>query len=221
MIDPTQSLRSLLVCMLLIVPGWCGAAAPGTTRAMLVMGDSLSAGYGIGLAASWPALLDQRLRTQGYPYHVVNASISGETTAGGARRLQALLDEHDPAIVVIALGANDGLRAIDVGEVRGNLERMITAAREAGAVPVLVKVRVPPNYGPQYTAAFEEVYDRLGDDDAMVYAPFMLERFATSRSAFQSDGLHPTAAVQPRILDTLWPALEQAMTAAAARVPPA
>lgn len=192
--------------------GWCSlAAAAGGTGPVLVLGDSLSAGYGISRAASWPSLLEQRLAAEGYRHSVVNASISGETTSGGARRIAALLDAHAPTLVIIALGANDGLRGIDVSETRRHLETIIRLVTAAGADAVLTKVRIPPNYGPRYTAAFEGMYDELGADASVIYAPFMLERFALDRAAFQRDGLHPTAAAQPDILDTLWPSIEAAL----------
>lgn len=187
------------------------AAAP---RALLILGDSLSAGYGIDVSASWPALLSARLVSEGYPYRVVNASISGETTAGGARRIGALLEAHHPAVVVVALGANDGLRGIDPQVTRGNLEQILGAIAAADAVAVLVQVRVPPNYGPQYTSAFEGLYPELAKAPGRVPGTFLLEGFADDPKAFQADGLHPLADRQPRILENLWPALTAAMAAA-------
>jgi len=185
-----------------------------------VLGDSLSAGYGIERAEGWPSLLAERLQQEGYPHRVVNASISGETTAGGVRRLPPLLDEHQPAVVVIALGANDGLRGLAVDEVARNLTQMLAASKAGGAVPVLLRVRIPPNYGPQYSARFEQLFDAAAGTHEVVSAPFMLERFALERAAFQADGLHPTAAVQPQILDTLWPAIAQALAQALAHPAP-
>ena len=178
------------------------------------MGDSLSAGYGIDSAAAWPRLLAAKLSDEGYRQSVVNASISGETSSGGARRLPALLREHDPAVVVVALGSNDGLRGMDVAETRRKLGAMVAAARGAGARVVLVRMRIPPNYGPRYTAAFEGVYDDVAQAEDVILAPFMLERFATDWQAFQDDGLHPTAAAQVDILATLWPSIRAALDAA-------
>ena len=194
-----------------------GLVLAGVADVMLVLGDSLSAGYGIRMEASWPALLAAKLETQGYRYQVVNASISGETTAGGAQRLPSLLATHHPRVVVIALGANDGLRGIAPDEVAANLTVMLTRVRAIGAVAVLLRVRIPPNYGPHYVSRFEAVYNaaaetvQAGETDGVILAPFMLERFATDRRAFQSDGLHPVAAVQGDILDTLWPTLTSAI----------
>ncbi|MEQ8497062.1 MAG: arylesterase [Gammaproteobacteria bacterium] len=187
------------------------ATAPGP---VLVMGDSLSAGYGIDADAAWPRLLEARLREEGYRHSVINASISGETSAGGARRLPALLDEHTPALVIVALGANDGLRGFDVAEMRRNLAAMLHGARDAGAGVVLVRMRIPPNYGPRYTAAFESVFEDVAAASDTVLAPFMLERFAANREAFQRDGLHPVAAVQDDIVATLWPSIHAALEAA-------
>ncbi len=177
----------------------------------MVLGDSLSAGYGIALADAWPSLLNARLAQEGYPYRVVNASISGETSAGGARRIAALLADHKPRIVMIALGANDGLRGFKPAEVRKNLQTIVTAVLAAHAVPVLLQVRVPPNYGPQYAASFETVYGEFFARDDVIPGPFLLDGFAADPSTFQADGLHPLAAMQPRIVTTLWPAVASAM----------
>ncbi|MGE0484346.1 MAG: arylesterase [Gammaproteobacteria bacterium] len=193
---------------MLVSASWAAIAADAP---VLVLGDSLSAGYGISREAAWPQLLGQRMREEGYRQSVVNASISGETTAGGARRLPELLATHRPAVVVIALGANDGLRGFGVGELERNLADMIARSRAAGAAVVLVKVRIPPNYGPRYTEAFEGVYDALSAGGEVVAAPFLLERFATRNDAFQADGLHPVAAVQGDIVATVWPAIETAL----------
>lgn len=192
--------------------GFVGACSASDDASVLILGDSLSAGYGIDLEQSWPSLLQQRLQGEGYGYRVVNASISGETTSGGARRIAALLAQHAPGVVVVALGANDGLRGIRPAEIEKNLARIVNAVKATGATPVLLRVRIPPNYGPGYTDAFESVFDRIADDDDVVYGPFMLERFAANRAAFQNDGLHPTAASQPLILETLWPSISGALS---------
>jgi len=186
---------------------------------LLILGDSLSAGYGMALANSWPALLEPKLRAAGYPHPVVNASISGETTAGGARRIGDLLAQHRPAAVVIALGANDGLRGIAPEEIARNLHSMIDAARANDAVVVVLQVRIPPNYGPAYSERFEQVFIDAATTAEVVLGPFLLDSFATDQGAFQSDGLHPTAAVQPRIVDTVWPVIERALSMAAAESP--
>jgi acyl-CoA thioesterase-1 len=174
---------------------------------VLVFGDSLSAGYGIGLEQSWPALLAKRLEAEKLPYAVANASISGETTAGGRSRFAAALDRFKPAIVVIELGANDGLRGLPVAEMRANLLAMIHAAQQRRARVLLVGIRLPPNYGPDYTARFENAYREAAQRTKVALLPFLLDPIAQDISAFQADGLHPVAAAQPKILDHVWKAL--------------
>lgn len=192
--------------MLWLLSGSVGAqAAPKT---LLVYGDSLSAGYGLARETGWVDLLAQRIKQNGYPWRVVNASISGETTAGGATRLPAVLRQHRPTIVVIELGGNDGLRGLPVDAMRANLDRMIQAAKRAGAQPVLVGMRLPPNYGTQYTTKFHDSYRALAQRHDIVLIPFLLERVAARADFFQLDMIHPTAQAQPLILDEVWPYLE-------------
>jgi acyl-CoA thioesterase-1 len=183
------------------------AWAHGAPR-ILVLGDSLSAAYGLPREAGWVALLQSRLREEKFPHEVINASISGETTAGGRTRLPALLSTHKPAIVILALGANDGLRGLPLDETRANLEAMITAARRAGARVLLVGMRLPPNYGPAYGEPFFALFGELARRHRVAYCPFLLEAIAGRRDYFQADGLHPTAAAQPLILDTVWRSLK-------------
>jgi acyl-CoA thioesterase-1 len=183
------------------------AAAAGNT--VLVLGDSLSAGFGIEREQSWPSLLEQRLQTRQPPFAVVNISISGETTAGGLSRLPEALRRFKPTLVVIALGANDGLRGLPLAPMRTNLAAMIRADRRAGARTLLVGMRLPPNYGPDYVRQFAQTYADLAKAAQVPLVPFLLEGFADRRNAFQADGLHPTAAYQQAILDNVWPALEQ------------
>lgn len=175
---------------------------------ILVWGDSLSAGYGIEQSASWPSLLAQRLSREGYRQEVVNASISGETTAGGVARLPEALARYKPAIVVIELGANDGLRGQPLNLMQQNLDRMITAAKAAGAKVLLLGMRLPPNFGPSYTQKFQNSFSELASTHKTALVPFFLERVATRPELFQADTIHPTAAAQPIILDTVWPALK-------------
>ena len=196
---------AIFAAIFVVVVIWSRAAAEESV--LLIVGDSLSAGYGIDVKRSWPHLLQARLQERGYRQTVVNASISGETTAGGVRRIGALLDEHKPAWVVIALGANDGLRGFDITQTRQNLETMIGSVVEAGASPALVQVRIPPNYGPRYTQSFEAMFEQIGSREEVTYAPFLLREFALDPNAFQADGLHPTVTVQPLIVDTLWPSI--------------
>ncbi len=175
---------------------------------ILVVGDSLSAGYGLGQGQSWPALLQKRLVEQRLDYSVVNASISGDTTAGGASRIGAALDRAKPSIVVIALGGNDGLRGLPVATLRANLGAMLQAAQARKARIVLAGMKLPPNYGPDYTRAFEQSYAELARTHRAALVPFLLEGVAERRELFLSDNIHPTAAAQPIILDNVWKVLK-------------
>ncbi|WP_374602486.1 arylesterase [Arenimonas sp.] len=176
-------------------------------RTVLVMGDSLSAAYGLAPEQGWVALLADRLRRESPGWKVANASISGETTAGGASRIAGELQRHQPDVVVIELGANDGLRGLDLAQTRANLERMVTAAKDAGAKVLLLGMRIPPNYGPDYTRGFERNYTTLAEEHDVALLPFLLEPIAMDRDAFQPDNLHPVADAQPRLRDHVWPAL--------------
>lgn len=183
----------------------------GTAHAaekILVFGDSLSAGYGMAREQSWPALLQTRLIRAGYAYEVFNASISGETTAGGVSRLPVLLQQQRPRIVILALGANDGLRGLPVAQMRANLVAMTRQAKSAGARLLLVGMRLPPNYGPDYTRSFDATFATIAREEKIAWLPFLLEPIALDDHAFQADRLHPTAAAQPKILDHVWQALE-------------
>lgn len=175
---------------------------------MLVLGDSLSAAYGINPDDGWVALLAARLAREGHAHQVVNASISGETTSGGLRRLPALLEAHHPAAVIIELGANDGLRGIDLREIRHNLEALLRLVTDSGARPFVVRMEVPPNYGPEYTQGFKAIYDTLSESSPeLVLVPFFLMDVILEPGLMQADGLHPTAEAQPRLLATVWPRL--------------
>lgn len=174
---------------------------------ILVMGDSLSAGYGIEQAQAWPTLLDQKLKSEGYRYEVVNASISGETTAGGRSRINAALDRARPSVVIIELGANDGLRGLSLKAMRDNLDAMIRASQDAGARIVLVGMQMPPNFGQAYTQKFRDTFAELSRQYKTALVPFLLDGFAQKRELFQADGLHPVAQAQPMVLDNVWPAL--------------
>lgn len=182
------------------------AAAPAQ-RTILVMGDSLSAAYGLSAAQGWVALTGAQLTRSHPDWRIVNASISGETTAGGAARIAAELKRHRPAVVVIALGANDGLRGLPLKQTRANLDRMIAAAQAGGARVLLVGMRIPPNYGPDYTRGFEDNFRALAAERKVALLPFLLEPIALDRASFQGDNLHPIAAAQPRLRDHVWKAL--------------
>lgn len=168
----------------------------------------MSAGYGLPLDAAWVSLLQMRLNERGYQYQIVNASVSGETTLGGRNRIEGLLEAHNPKIVIIELGANDGLRGLSPDAVHENLETIIDASRRQGAQVLLVGMRLPPNYGTAYIKKFENVYRDLARQKKVRLAPFLLEGFADKREFFQSDGVHPTRAAQPRILENVWAELE-------------
>lgn len=192
-------MRILSACLFVLfaAPSW---GAP----VLLVYGDSLSAAYGIPREAGWVALLERRLAERAPAWRVVNASVSGETSAGGRARLPAVLDRHRPAIVVLALGANDGLRGLAPGQTSANLADMIETARRHGARVLLVGMRLPPNYGSAYTREFQAVYPELARQGGTALVPFLLDGIATRPELFQADGLHPTAAAQARILDNVW-----------------
>ena len=183
-------------------------AAGAPERTVLVLGDSLSAGYGIKPAQGWVALLEQRLRAQGYEYGVVNASVSGETSGGGLQRLPRALELHRPAIVIVELGANDGLRGLSVPLTSDNLTKIVGESKQAGAQVVLVGMRLPPNYGPRYTNDFMRMYREIATAGKVALVPFLLQSVALNPALMQGDGLHPTAPAQPALLDTVWPQLK-------------
>lgn len=183
------------------------AATAGERPVVLVLGDSLSAGYGIPLDQGWVGLLRERLRRQQLPHRVVNASISGDTTAGGLTRLPALLDAHEPAVVVIELGANDGLRGLPPAQIEQALGEMAAMAQSRGARVLMLGVRLPPNYGAAYAERFQQSFVRAAASGGAVLVPQMLAGVAERPELMQADGLHPTADAQPRVLDNLWPEL--------------
>jgi acyl-CoA thioesterase-1 len=201
---------SLCVCLLGAAPA--RSAAPAGP-AILVLGDSLSAAYGIRVDQGWVALLQSRLRAKGYGHRVVNASSSGETTGGALARLPRALATHRPAIVIVELGGNDGLRGLPVGDVRANLESIIALSQQAGARILLAGIRIPPNYGPTYTRDFERMYAELARRHALPHVPFLLADVALDDNLMQDDGIHPNAAAQPRLLEAVWKPLEPMLRA--------
>ena len=194
-------LRSLIAVILL-----CGAPVQAA-QTLLVLGDSLSASYGLAQERGWVSLLQQRLIGEKLSQRVVNASISGETTSGGLYRIDALLANHQPAIVILELGANDGLRGLAPDATRNNLESMIQRAQKSGAKVLLIGMRLPPNYGQTYTEQFQRLYETLAKKYHIPRGPFLLAAIAGKREYFQADGLHPTAPAQTLLLDTIWPVL--------------
>jgi acyl-CoA thioesterase-1 len=185
-----------------------GTTATVPPRTILVLGDSVSAGYGLTIGEGWVSLLQGRLKTQGYGYRVVNASVSGETTTGGLARLPRALSVHRPQIVVLELGGNDGLRGLPLETSRANLEEMIQLSKAAGAQVVLLGMKMPPNYGPRYAQGFERTFAELARKHRLPFEPFFLDKIALVPGMLQADGLHPTAKAQPAMLDSVWPVLK-------------
>jgi acyl-CoA thioesterase-1 len=198
--------KRLFALFVLIV---ASASARAEAPVILVFGDSISAGYGLArVEQGWVELLKTRLSTQGYGYQVVNASVSGETTAGGAARLPRALELHHPSIVILELGGNDGLRALPIPQMRANLKQMIELATAAGAKVLLLGMRMPPNYGQQYTDQFAMVFSDLARDKKLPLVPFLLTDIALSPTLLQGDDIHPNAAGQPVLLENVWPLLK-------------
>ncbi len=194
--------RWLIVCLL-----FAASASAHPARTILVFGDSISAGYGIPVGQGWVALLQAKLEGLGYGYRVVNASVSGETTAGGLDRLPRALALHRPQILILELGGNDGLRALPVQQMRANLGRMLRLARSAGTSVVLLGMRMPPNYGPEYTAQFQRAFVDVAKAHRVAFVPFFLQGIATQPALMQADGLHPNVRGQALLLANAWRAL--------------
>ena len=182
-----------------------------------MVGDSLSAAYGIDPAEGWTRLLAKRLQTEGYGYEVVNASITGDTSRGALSRLPRLLEQHRPAVVVLELGGNDGLRGISLAEMRRNFVRMIELSQQHDARVLLLGMQLPPNYGPAYTEAFHAVYHDLARDYGVALVPFFLSGVAEREDLFQADRIHPNAEAQPYLLENVWPRLEPLLSSDSAK----
>jgi len=201
-------LNRILLLLLLILPTTAFA------NIILVIGDSLSAAYGIPVEHGWVSLLQQRLDSGGFPYRVVNASISGDTTANALARLPRALDSHEPAVVLLELGGNDGLRGLSLTAMESNLAAMITSSQEAGAQVLLIGMQLPPNYGPRYTGKFQSIYHELAGELNVALLPSLVDGIGTELNLMQSDGIHPNAIAQPLIVDRVWkellPLLDQA-----------
>lgn len=204
--------RSIVFCLLMIVSLLAQAAQP----TILVMGDSLSAGYGVETDTAWVTLLREKLADSGYEqWSVANASISGETTDGGLRRLPELLERHAPAIVIIELGGNDGLRGFPPSITHDNLAKMTRLSRDRGAKVLLVGMQMPPNYGKRYTEAFAAIYPQIAKSQDTALVPFFLADIYNRDGYMQGDGIHPTAKGQPQLLSNVWPHLEPLLSSAA------
>ncbi len=191
--------------IVVFMASWPALASQST---LLVVGDSLSAAYGVPSETAWVALLRDRLEREGLPWQVVNASISGETTDGGLRRLPRLLELNEPEVVVIELGGNDGLRGFPPNVIEANLAKMIELSLDAGAAPVLVGMQIPPNYGQRYTQMFSDIFPSLSDRYEVGLVPFFLEGIYDQEGLMQGDGIHPTEEAQPLLLENIWPELE-------------
>lgn len=208
----------VLLCLLFAPPVSLAASAPLTapvraTKVILVFGDSLSAGYGLPVEQGWVNLLAKRLRTEGYGFQVVNASVSGETTTGGLARLQRALDKHQPAIVILELGANDGLRGLPLSTTRSNLEAMVAIAARSPRRVLLLGMRMPPNYGERYTEGYATAFANAARHQRVTLLPFFLEGVAGNPRLVQADGLHPNEQGQPLLLDNVWTGLQPLLRA--------
>jgi acyl-CoA thioesterase I len=198
--------KRLLILFVLVA---LSVSAAAETPLILVFGDSISAGYGLARAdRGWVALLQTRLKDQEYGYGVVNASVSGETTAGGLARLPRALELHHPKIVILELGGNDGLRALPIAQMRANLQHMVELSAAAGAQVLLLGMRIPPNYGPDFTEQFRRCYSDLARDQKLPLVPFLLNGIALDPALMQADGVHPNESAQPKLLDNVWPSLQ-------------
>ena len=198
-------MKRFLALFVLIV---ASASARAEAPVILVFGDSISAGYGLPLEQGWVELLKTRLKSQGYGDQVVNASVSGETTAGGLARLPRALELHHPSIVILELGGNDGLRGLPIAQMRANLTQMAALSTAAGAKVLLLGMRMPPNYGPEYTKQFATVFSDLASEKKIPFVPFLLTDIALSPALLQDDDIHPNALGQPILLDNVWPTLK-------------
>ena len=201
---------SLIVTALVALPASAKLINP-STQTIVVFGDSLSAGYGIAQNQGWVSLLQTRISLQKLSYQVVNASISGETTSGGLARFGEMLTSHKPSIVILELGANDGLRGLPASDMRSNLNKMILQAKAAKTKLLLVGMKIPPNYGQKYSRDFSASYAVLAKQHNIKLVPFLLDGVAGKPSLIQDDGLHPIAAAQPKLQDNVWPALEKVL----------
>ena len=203
-------MRKLLTLVILLVAA--GAQASGQPT-VLIFGDSLSAGYGIDVDQSWASLLQARLEEQGYEHRVVNASISGETTEGGATRIDGALEKFTPDLVILELGGNDGLRGFPPQRMRDNLEQIVTRAKASGAGVVLLGIRIPTNYGQRYSQAFEAVFRDVAAEFDVQWIEFFMEGVALNDDLLQADRIHPTAEAQPILLDNAWPIISATLAA--------
>jgi acyl-CoA thioesterase-1 len=203
---PLRALACFVLALFLCLPAFAAAE-----KTILVFGDSLSAGYGLASGQGWVNLLEQKLKAQGLPFRVTNASISGETTDGGKSRIDRALKQFSPDILILELGANDGLRGSNLAAMRDNLDYMIGEAQTRGAKVLLVGMRLPPNYGPAYTKQFQDSFGELARKHRIAFVPFLFEGLKDDDQSFQADRLHPSAQSQPTLLANVWHALTPVM----------
>ncbi len=199
--------RFLLFIILL-----CSFSVTAQAKTLLILGDSISAAYGIPVEQGWVSLLEQRLLKQGYAYDVVNASISGETTLGAKMRLNDLLEKYQPELVVIELGGNDGLRGFTLNEIENNFIEMISMIKQAGCTTLLVPMQLPPNYGATYNRRFASIYERVSEIMAVAKSKFILQNIAEHSELMQADGIHPVQVAQSMMLDNIWQDLRSLLT---------
>ena len=194
-------LNRILFLLFLVLPNMAEA------RIILIVGDSLSAAYGIPVEQVWVALLQERLDSRDYPYRIINASISGDTTANARARLSQALASHEPDVVLLELGGNDGLRGLSLAAMKSNLAAMISSVQETGAQLLLIGVQLPPNYGPRYTEKFQAVYRELAAEHDLALLPSLVDGIGTEQNLMQQDGIHPNVTAQPLIRDHVWEAM--------------
>ncbi|MBC7791871.1 MAG: arylesterase [Anaerolineae bacterium] len=204
-------IRFIQLALILAFVGTATAEQP--QRTIIVLGDSLSAGYGVKVQEGWVSLLAKRLASEGYGYRVVNASVSGETTQGGLARLPRALQAHKPAIVIVELGGNDGLRGLPLAASRENLRKTVELSLAAKAQVVLVGMVIPPNYGQRYGQEFRDMFATLAKKQSLAFVPFFLDKVALNPKLMQTDGIHPNSAGQPQMLENLWPKLKPLLVA--------
>ena len=209
----SPAMRQALLILLLILatglgPNWASRPALAAEPTLLVIGDSISAAYGINRRQGWVALLQQRLTIQGYPHQMINASVSGDTTRNGLNKLPQLLEKHQPTVVIIALGGNDGLRGLPLSEIENNISLMITKSQSHGSQVMLAGIRLPPNYGEAFNNRFSAIYQQLASHHKIPLITRLLDQVADYKQLMQADGIHPTAEAQMQILDNIWPKLK-------------
>ncbi len=205
-------IRCLLVALTSLIMLLGVRASADSAYTLMVFGDSLSAAYGIEESQGWVELLARKLDDEGYPYQVINGSVSGETTTGGLSRLPAMLDSYQPNLVILELGGNDGLRGLPLKAIRDNLVAMVELSREAGAEVMLAGIQIPPNYGPRYTAPFYQQYADIAAELKLPLVPFLIDGIPQQPELMQNDGIHPRAEAQGMILENVWPVLAPLLT---------